>query len=257
MESREKDNTKSIKKVKKIDREWSPEQTDVLKKWGEAAACYRYMHNHAYLVFKRKNYNFSLPVIVLSTITGTANFAQSSLPESARSTAPAVIGALNLFAGILATVMQFLKISELMEGHRVASLQYGKLSRTIRLELSLPFNERSYDGTTMIDMCKAEYDKLVEQSPPLEDTIIKSFEEQFDKGDLKIFKPEIMHIEPIELFTNEEHTNARMLKAELIEMQKTALSHAMNIKKPILPVKTEGMDDDLNEIVIESQKDDV
>ena len=106
-------------------------------------------------------------------------------------------------------------------------------------------------------MYKAEYDKHVEQSPPLEDTIIKSFEEQFDKGDLKIFKPEIMHIEPIELFTNEEHTNARMLKAELIEMQKTALSHAMNIKKPILPVKTEGMDDDLNEIVIESQKDDV
>ena len=67
MESREKDNAKPVKKTKKIDREWSPEQTDILKKWGEAAACYRYMHNHAYLVFKRKNYNFSLPVIVLST----------------------------------------------------------------------------------------------------------------------------------------------------------------------------------------------
>ena len=66
MESREKDNAKPVKKTKKIDREWSPEQTDILKKWGEAAACYRYMHNHAYLVFKRKNYNFSLPVIVWS-----------------------------------------------------------------------------------------------------------------------------------------------------------------------------------------------
>ena len=71
-------------------------------------------------------------------------------------------------------------------------------------------------------MCKAEYDKLIEQSPPLDDIIVKSFEKQFEnkKEELQIFKPEIMHIEPIELFTNEEHTNALMLKAELNEMQK-------------------------------------
>ena len=253
MDAREKDNIKPIKKTKKVDKEWSPEQIDILKKWGEAAACYRYMHNHAYLVFKRKNYNFSLPVIILSTVTGTANFAQSSLPEGVRSAAPAVIGALNLIAGIIATVMQFLKISELMEGHRVASLHYGKLSRTIRLELSLPFNERSYDGTTMIDMCKAEYDKLIEQSPPLDDIIVQSFEKQFEnkKEELQIFKPEIMNIEPIELFTNEEHTNARMLKAELNEMQK---NHALLNTGSI---KTLQVKDDLDEIVIESQKDDV
>tara|TARA_Y100000389_G_scaffold121227_1_gene118629 strand:+ start:11006 stop:11764 length:759 start_codon:yes stop_codon:yes gene_type:complete len=251
MDNREKDN-KSNKKGKKIDKEWSLEQTDILKKWGEAAACYRYMHNHAYLVFKRKNYNYSLPVIILSTITGTANFAQSSLPENIRSTAPAIIGGMNLIAGIIATVMQFLKISELMEGHRVASLQYGKLSRTIRLELSLPFNERSFDGSTMIDMCKAEYDKLIEQSPPLDDTIVKSFENQFndEKTDFKLTKPEIMHIEPIELFTNEEHTNARMLKTELIEMQKShTLRHRTIGKTPIDNEKRVDVDD-LNEVII-------
>ncbi len=182
---------------------WSPQQEQILKTWGEASACYRYMHNHAFLIFKKQNMHFSLPVIILSTVTGTANFAQSSLPASIRGAAPAMIGGLNLIAGIIATVMQFLKISEMMEGNRVASLQYGKLSRTIRLELSLPIEERSCDGSTMIDTCRAEYDKLIEQSPPIPYFVIRAFEKQFP-DDNGIFKPEIMHIQPIDMFISED-----------------------------------------------------
>ena len=50
------------------------------------------------------------------------------------------------YAVIETTGISVLKINEMMEGCRVASLQYGKLSRTIRLELSLPVEERSIDG---------------------------------------------------------------------------------------------------------------
>ena len=190
---------------------WSPQQEQILKTWGEASACYRYMHNHAFLIYKKQNMQFSLPVIVLSTITGTANFAQSSLPASIRGAAPAVIGGLNLIAGIIATIMQFLKISEMMEGNRVASLQYGKLSRTIRLELTLPIEERSCDGSTMIDTCRAEYDKLIEQSPPIPYFVIQAFEKQFP-DDNGIFKPEIMHIQPIDMFISEDEMTNELKK---------------------------------------------
>jgi len=190
---------------------WSPQQEQILKTWGEASACYRYMHNHAFLIYKKQNMQFSLPVIVLSTITGTANFAQSSLPTSIRGAAPAMIGGLNLIAGIIATIMQFLKISEMMEGNRVASLQYGKLSRTIRLELTLPIEERSCDGSTMIDTCRAEYDKLIEQSPPIPYFVIQAFEKQFP-DDNGIFKPEIMHIQPIDMFISEDEMTNELKK---------------------------------------------
>jgi hypothetical protein len=190
---------------------WSPQQEQILKTWGEASACYRYMHNHAFLIYKKQNMQFSLPVIVLSTITGTANFAQSSLPASIRGAAPAVIGGLNLVAGIIATIMQFLKISEMMEGNRVASLQYGKLSRTIRLELTLPIEERSCDGSAMIDTCRAEYDKLIEQSPPIPYFVIQAFEKQFP-DDNGIFKPEIMHIQPIDMFISEDEMTNELKK---------------------------------------------
>ena len=64
---------------------------------------------------------FTLPVIVLSTLTGTANFAQEQFPESVRGMVPSVIGGLNLIAGLIATIMQFLKINELMENHKAAA----------------------------------------------------------------------------------------------------------------------------------------
>ena len=199
---------KARQKVKYV---WHPQQEQILKTWGEASACYRYMHNHSYLIFKKQNMRFSLPVIILSTVTGTANFAQSSLPASIRGAAPAMIGGLNLIAGIIATVMQFLKISEMMEGNRVASLQYGKLSRTIRLELTLPLEERSCDGSTMIDTCRAEYDKLIEQSPPIPYFVIQAFEKQFP-DDSGIFKPEIMHIQPIDMFISEDEMGNELKK---------------------------------------------
>ena len=94
---------------------WNDQHENILRQWGEASACYRYMNHRAFLMYKTLSMRFTLPVIVLSTITGTANFAQNQFPESIQGSVPAMIGGLNLVAGLIATVMQFLKINELME----------------------------------------------------------------------------------------------------------------------------------------------
>jgi len=60
---------------------WNEYHENVLRQWGEASACYRYMHHRAFLTYKKLSLRFSLPVIVLSTITGTANFAQRSFQK--------------------------------------------------------------------------------------------------------------------------------------------------------------------------------
>lgn len=177
-------------------KKWHTQQEKVLQDWGEAAACYRYMNYQAFLMFQKLSMRFTLPVIVLSTITGTANFAQEQFPESIRSAVPAIIGGLNLIAGIIATIMQFLKINELMESHRSASQLYGKLSRRIRLELNLPLVNRSSDGSEMVHDCQQEMDRLIEQSPPIPKKILVAFDKEFP--DDNIFrKPEILHVHPI------------------------------------------------------------
>ena len=181
---------------KKLPKIWHPQQEKILKSWGEAAACYRYMHYQAYCSFKNLSMKFTIPLIIVSTITGTANFAQETFPPTVQPFVPSAIGGLNLITAIATTIMQFLKINELMEGHRVASVQYGKISRTIRLELTLPLSERTLNGTVMIENMRAEYDRLIEQSPNVPKKMIDSFEREFP-DDNAFFKPEIMHIQPI------------------------------------------------------------
>ena len=177
-------------------KKWHPQQEKVLKEWGEAAACYRYLNYQAFLMFQKLSMRFTLPVIVLSTITGTANFAQEQFPVGIRSSVPSIIGGFNLIAGIIATIMQFLKINELMESHRSASQLYGKLSRKIRLELNLSLINRTMDGSDMVHDCQQEMDRLIEQSPPIPKSILTAFDKDFP-DDNAFTKPEILHVHPI------------------------------------------------------------
>ena len=176
-------------------RSWNDQHETILRQWGEASACYRYMHHRAFLMYKQLSLRFSLPVIVLSTITGTANFAQSSFPVSIQGGVPAVIGGMNLIAGLIATIMQFLKINELMENHRTSALGHGGLSRNIRLQLALPREERSKEGLIFVNTCKAEYDRLIEQSPAIPIGILDAFEKEYPANTFT--KPEILDVRAI------------------------------------------------------------
>ena len=204
------ENLKPIGTPKKpIPKKWHKQQEKILKDWGEASSCYRYMHFKAYQQFKQTNMRFTLPIIVISTLTGTANFAQETFPESWRTFVPLGIGAMNLVAAIMTTVLQFLKANELMEAHRVASIGYGKLARSIKLELQLPIYERTQDGMAMVTTCRAEYDRLIEQSPPPPEQAIKAFDVSFPQGKSASFaRPEISDIEEIELFDSVKEQTA-------------------------------------------------
>ena len=91
----------------------------------------------------------------------------------------------------------------------VAGRNWGRT--TYHNILTLPIEERSCDGSTMIDTCRAEYDKLIEQSPPIPYFVIQAFEKQFP-DDNGIFKPEIMHIQPIDMFISEDEMTNELKK---------------------------------------------
>jgi len=231
----------SMNEEKKLPKIWHPQQEKILKAWGEAAACYRYMHYQAYCSFKNLSMKFTIPLIIVSTVTGTANFAQETFPPSVQPFVPSAIGGLNLITAIATTIMQFLKINELMEGHRVASVQYGKVSRTIRLELTLPLSERTQNGTVMIENMRTEYDRLIEQSPNVPRKTLDAFEREFP-DDNAFFKPEIMHIQPILPFKAiEENKVITKLKDAVGGVARRELKHELdeirgisnNVKKAV------------------------
>jgi hypothetical protein len=102
-----------------------------------------------------------------------------------------VVGAFNITAGIITTIQQFLKITQLNEAHRVNSISWDKFYRNIKIELAKHPSERM-NVNHMIKICKEEYDRLMETSPNIPEKIIKQFGNHF-KGDIfkKINKPDI------------------------------------------------------------------
>ena len=226
-------------KPEDMKRQWHAQQEDILKEWSEQAGCYRWMHERAYQVYKKQNMRFSIPVIVISTITGTANFAQSGFPESIKGWAPLIIGTLNLAAGLITTIAQFLRVSELLEGHRAASIAYSKLSRNIAVELSLPSDERSMPGIDYIKQCRSDIDRLIEQSPPIPPDILNTFDKnilQDPSGEKEVLfsVPPILKLEPVNVFRTEIDEEQRIRKAmemkELARKQKERLIKEENDK---------------------------
>ena len=90
--------------------DYKPEEEHLLKEWSEKAQCYRILHDWSHEQYKNEAAWFTIPVIILSTLTGTANFAQNSIPVQYRDAAPMAIGTINILAGIITTISQFLKI---------------------------------------------------------------------------------------------------------------------------------------------------
>tara|TARA_B100000900_G_C20549484_1_gene704100 strand:+ start:435 stop:1511 length:1077 start_codon:yes stop_codon:yes gene_type:complete len=222
-----------------IEESWHRQQEDILKDWSEQASCYRWMHMRAYLAYERKNFRFALPVIILSTITGTANFAQNSFPEEYRSWVPLIIGFFNLTAGLITTISQFMKVAELMEGHRAASIAYAKISRNIAIELSLPAKERTTTGIDYIKKCRLDFDRLIEQTPIIPLNILSFFQKnmssiiQLDSSGSPAFcVPAILKLNPVDIYRKEmaekEKEQERLLKENMYNLQKKREEDAIN-----------------------------
>jgi len=159
--------------------EWSPENEVIMVEWCDVAQCYKWLNSRSHEKYSNLNAWFTIPAIVLSTISGTASFAQSSLPVAYQVYSPMGIGAINIFIGILTTVQQYLKIAELNEAHRVSSISWDKFSRNIRIELAKKPEERM-DAGHFLKLCRQEFDRLMETSPIIHDDIIKEFKRKFE-----------------------------------------------------------------------------
>ena len=159
---------------------WSGEIENLLSEWGEVAICYSYLHNYSTRKYRKKYHHLQIPIIILSTLTGTANFATDSyVPVDYQHGFSAGVGTLNIACGILGTLLAFLKYAEIYEGHRISALAWSKLSRTIEIELSLQTKKRK-PCREFLKIMRSEYDNLLESSPQVDLDIINFFNKKFE-----------------------------------------------------------------------------
>ena len=169
---------------------WTREQEELLKDWCDIANCFRWMHEESSFKYRKLNNKIALPVIVLSTLTGTANFAMKSfVPNNSQQYALAVVGAINIFCGVLTTVQTYFKYAELTEGHLTASKMWSKFQRTVGIELAIDRTKRRHPNE-FLKYCIDEYNKLKETSPMIPKSIAMDFKNKF-KNVKNIYKPDV------------------------------------------------------------------
>jgi len=227
IELKEKEALVNIPKI-----EWTQEREGIFIEWADKAMCYRWLHSKSHALFSHLNTWYTIPVIILSTLTGTANFAQDRVPIIYQTYYVMLVGSLNILAGIITTIQQFLKITQLNESHRVSAISWDKFYRNIKIEISKHPSER-IDVNHMIKSSKEEYDRLMETSPSIPDAIIKEFKTKFNNTDafLQIIKPEICDILiPTNDFRNPWFNEENKLKSENDTIQ-LKLSKENKIKK--------------------------
>jgi len=165
--------TTATSAVKPVD--WSPENEKIVVEWCDIAKCYKWLHTRAHQKYSYLHAWFTIPAIIFSTISGTASFAQTSLPASTQTYAPMVIGSVNILIGILTTIQQYLKISEYNESHRVSAIAWDKFARNIRIELAKHPDERTLDAGHFLKTYREEFDRLMETSPSIPDSVTQEF----------------------------------------------------------------------------------
>jgi hypothetical protein len=249
--------------------EWSPENESILVEWCDIGSVYKWLHTRAQQMYSKLHAWFTIPAIVLSTISGTASFAQTSLPIAYQAYSPLAIGGLNIFIGIFSTVAQYMKISELNESFRVAGIAWDKYARNIRIELAKAPNERT-DAYTFLKYSREEFDRLMETSPTIPPKVVVEFTKRFsgvspiglhDKVKMQRFdklkKPDICDI----IISAEEHRHPWYKEIEhkrkLEEEAETEAIRAAAAAAAAMGLgsKTDDLDEDPAEVELRIQRD--
>jgi len=224
--------------INKNDVEWTTEHEQILIEWADKAMCYRWLHSKSNALFSSLNAWYTIPVIVISTLTGTANFAQTRVPEEYQNYFAMVVGGFNILGGIISTIQQFLKITQLNESHRVSGIAWDKFYRNVNIELAKHPSERMQPGQ-MLKMSKEEFDRLMETSPTIPEKIVQVFKKSFKHSDAfdKIVKPEICDVlvstdnyrNPWFNAENREKTENETIKNKNAKEKRQKLITTMNI----------------------------
>lgn len=143
----------------------------------ERCAGLSWLHSRSENYYSIRNTAVTLPTIILSTLVGFLSGTSTSIFSD--STMGAIgIGSVSLFTGVISTIGTFFSFAKKAEGHRIAAIQYSKISKSLTIELCLPRAER-IAAPDLLKITRDSIERQLETSPPIPDAIIREFKAKF------------------------------------------------------------------------------
>lgn len=164
--------------------EWTDNLESLMAKWSDESLSYAWLHVKSESKYRKLNYAFTIPIVVLSTLTGSITLAMGNIvPPAYSNYGQLATGALSIFTGILGTLLNFFKYAQISESHRNVSVQWHKFYRNIKTELALDRNCRKPAPVFYISS-KNEMDRLLDSSPNIPGDIIQKYYEKNEDVEL-------------------------------------------------------------------------
>jgi len=177
----EQEQEQPLKKDNKHTLSWTDQIESLLSGWADTAAVYKWLHDKSHRKYKRKNKFLAIPTMILSLITGSLGIGlQGYVPAEYMSIGQGALGGMGVFIGILQGLQTQFGFAQRSEKHSGSSLGWGKLQRNIQIELSIEREFRK-DADSFVKVCRMEYDRLTEQSPPIPSDVLEMFKIIFKK----------------------------------------------------------------------------
>jgi hypothetical protein len=184
---------------------WNASIEKLFRSWCDIARCYKWLHEKSYHKYRKINYAFAIPIIVLSTLTGTANIGINGLvPPESTAFANLVIGLVSIITGVIGTLQSFFRYPQLSEAHLNAYTGWSRFERLISTELNLERKARRNTGD-FLKICRNEYERLMEQSPLIPPEITREFTQKFGAKNMMMLLPDTLEdIKPTHIFVDSD-----------------------------------------------------
>ena len=169
---------------------WNSAHETLLASIGDKANCMRWMHTQSQVYYDRWNFWLSVPSVTLTALAGATTIGLTQLNPVAQTYVTIAVGITTIATGVLTSINQLLKAPQCGEGHRIASIAYGKLYRVISNELALRRDQRT-NAQEFLKIIRLEQDRLEESCPVIHSNIIRRFNKKVESN-ATLEKPEIV-----------------------------------------------------------------
>ena len=200
-------------------------EIDLLARWFEICNNYSHLHHLSFEYYRRVNYLMMLPIMMITTFSGSFNLVLSFYPTLLY--IQILLGILGLIAGMVSSMYNFLEIPQHQEQHNLYSARFEKYGRTIEMELVLCKNKsKTYASLAeFIKIIKSEIDHLVDNGPYIPVHILKQDSTCVKNNDLE--NTDVERKESIELQINN-------LEVEKSRVPKSFDNSRSRLKKELL-----------------------
>jgi hypothetical protein len=148
---------------------------DVLKYYAEEAEMLYMLHNRNFLFYRKRGHYYTIPVIILSTISGVLSF-NNGIQGTAEG--QYTIGAINILCGIVTTIYKFLNYSNFENQHRLLAVEYLHLYEDIRCVLCKA-PERRPNAIEYVERIESKRQELYDNFSIIQDRVRVEFKHKF------------------------------------------------------------------------------